>query len=156
MDVHCEGRLVSDHQPQCAMGRLGMRHTDAARRLADQWNLHRIADLHGSNGKWFAVALHDGVSDGVLYDSKVAAITHQRHVEKYYAFVRMSMAQMNYCDAEIYLSVQRRLYDSGFRMSDPDTRSGGPDVIKRSTREDMFSLMQLRGTNLIIPGREWQ
>lgn len=144
-----------DHQPQCPIGRFNGRHTDAARRLADQWNLHRVADPHGSIGKWFAVRLEDGVSDGVLYDSKVSAIHHQTRIEKYYAFVRMSIATMNYCDAEIYLAIQRRLYDKGFRMADPDARSGGPDVIKRSTREDMFSLMHMRGTNLIIPGRDW-
>lgn len=144
-----------EHQPQCPLGKLGAGHTDAARRLADQWNLHRVADPHGSIGKWIAVRLEDGACDGVLYDSKVAAIHHQKRLEKYYAFVCISVATMNYCDAEIYLAVQRRLYDRGFRMTDPDARSGGPDVIKRTTREDMFSLMNLRGTNLIIPGREW-
>jgi hypothetical protein len=124
--------------------------------MCDQWQLHRLGTgLYDAIGKWYAVRLDDGASDGVLYDTKRECINHQRGWEYLYAYVGMSLAQMNVCDAEIYLAVQRRMYEKGIRMVDPDARNGGPDVIKRTAREDMFPTMtRLQGTNLIIPGRD--
>lgn len=137
------------HVPQCPLK--AFHHSDAARRFADEYNLHRIGDQYGSVGKWIAVRLDDGSSDHVLYDTKQDAIRHQHHNEKFYAFVRIVPTTMNVCDAEIYLGSLRKLYDAGFRLTDPDNRHGGPDVIKRITREDQFAQMRGRSTNLYLP-----
>jgi len=133
--------------------------SDAAKRLYDQYSLHRVANLHEAYGKWFAVRLSDGDSDGVLYDSKQAAVRHQKHNEDFYAFVQITPAHMTMRDAETFLAVHRRMYDKGIRMADPDEASGGMDVIRRVTKEDQYN--QLRSmfvgdrapSNLIIPGR---
>jgi hypothetical protein len=147
---------AEQHVPQCPLRAFGGIHTDAARRMCDLWTLHRLGTgLYDAVGKWYAVRLDDGTSDGVLYDSKRECIQHQRGWEYLYAYVGMSIAQMNVCDAEIYLAVQRRMYEKGIRMVDPDARNGGHEPIKRVSREDMIPLsFTLAGTNLIIPGRE--
>lgn len=138
--------------PECPMRALGIQHSDAARRASDTWNLHRAAGLYAAIGKWFASRLDDGSTDGVIYDRKQDAIRHQRGFEYYYAFFCITIAQANPCDTEIFLSVQRRMYERGIRMTDPDARNGGPDVIKRASREDMLPLAtRLRGQNLILP-----
>lgn len=131
---------------------------DAAKRTSDQYNLHRVADVHGSIGKWFAVRLSDGESDGVLYDSKSAAVTHQHHNEDFYAFVQIGPWTMSPTDAAVFLDTNRRLYDKGVRLADPEHNSGGRDLIKRTSREDQRNQLRAlfkgdRGpSNLIVPG----
>src|SRR5689334_16960600 len=93
-------------------------HSDAARRMADHYNLHRAAMPHDSVGKWVAIALADGDSDGAMYDSKLDCIRHQHHNERYYAFVCIVPSTMSPCEAEIFLRTNRRLYDAGMRMTD--------------------------------------
>lgn len=123
-------------------------HTDAAHRLSDIYNLHRVADPHGSVGKWFASALADGSSDHVLYDSKHSCIRHQKNNEQYYTYIKIIPSTMSVCDAAVMLTTARRLYDAGMRMVDPDASHGGRDVIKRSSIEDMLAVMQMRPTNI--------
>lgn len=131
--------------------------SDEAKRVSDHYNLHRIADPHGSIGKWFAVKLHDGESDRVLYDSKSDAVTHQHHNENYYAFIQVGPWPMTPTDAESFLATHRRMYDAGLRMADRDAASGGRDVIKRVSAEDQYN--QLRSmfigdrkpSNIIMP-----
>lgn len=149
MAVHCGGKTVREHEPWCRMKL--MPHTDAAKRLCDDFNLHRLGDPYGSVGKWMASALLDGSSDRVLYDSKLDAVTHQHHNEQWYTFVKIIPSSMNVCEAEVVMATARSLYDKGMRMADPDHRHGGPEVIKRLTVED--HLAQGRGViqNLIMP-----
>ena len=140
---------MSQHEPWCRMKMLG--HTDAAKRTADNFNLHRVADPYGSIGKWIAVALNDGDSDRVLYDCKLDAVRHQHHNEQWYTYLKIIPSSMNLCEAEVMLATARNLYDKGMRMTDPDHKHGGPDIIKRLTVEDF--LAQGRGVmqNLIMP-----
>jgi len=136
-------------------------YSDAARRTADTWNLHRTADPHGSIGKWFAVALTDGTGDGVLYDTRVECIRHQHHDEKYYAYLQLAPTTMTDKEAETFLTVQRKLYDNNMRVIDPDAPGGGPELIPRMTREDQASQVRRlfgsreRPRNLLIPGRDF-
>jgi hypothetical protein len=134
----------------------GVEHEDAAKRISDTYRLHRLADHFGSIGKWFASRLSDGTSDGVLYDLKVECISHQHHNEKFFAFVRVGPHDMNVCESQTFLNVQRRLSEKGIGVIDPDQRGGGPVMIPRLTREDMRAQMSsiLRGTppsNIILP-----
>lgn len=141
-----------EHNRQCPLRVFGRGHTDAAKRVADAWNLHRIGDVHGSVGKWIACRLDDGTSDNVLYESKVTAVKHQRHNEQYYAFLRIIPFTITYCEAEVYLIGARKVYDAGMRMTDPDHRHGGPDIIKRSTWEDETAKsLFLVNQNLLLP-----
>jgi hypothetical protein len=106
--------------------------------------LHRIADEYNSIGKWFAVKLADGESDGVLYDSKRDAVTHQKHMEMYYAYVQVGPWQMTVDDAAAFLKLHRAMYSKGVRLADRDHKSGGKDMIRRISRTDQRA--QVRGS----------
>lgn len=130
-------------------------HSDAAKKVSDTYNLHRIAgDTMGiqANRKWFACALNDGESDGILYDTKRDAIHYQHHNEQWYTFICIGPHSMTPCEAEVMLAVARRAYDNGMRLVDPEDAKGGRELIKRSTREDMRALAYGMATNLIMPG----
>lgn len=125
-------------------------HSDAAKRMADTYNLHRTVDPYGVIGKWFAVALSDGTSDGTIYDSKRDCILHQHHNEYFYAYISIVPSSMSVCDAEIFLDINRKLYDKGIRLVDPDHKKGGRELIKRATREDHLALV----SSIITGGRK--
>lgn len=129
----------------------GRTHTDAARKVSDTYNLHRVALGFNANGKWFAVRLSDGTGDDVLYDRKIEAVRHQKHNEKHYAFLRIMAPSMTACEAEVMLSTHRRMYDAGMRMVDPDHKHGGPDLITRLTAEDQLAMMRGVVQNLRMP-----
>lgn len=120
-----------EHDPGCPV----KSHSDAARHTSDAVNLHFSALGADAIGKWVAVRLSDGKSDGTLYDSKRDAVRHQSD-EKLCAYVCVSPAAMNVCRAESFLKVSRMTYDAGFRLADPDARHGGLDLIPRLTQED--------------------
>ena len=130
----------------------GSPHTDAAKRFYEVYNLHYVArgpmECHG---RWLAIALADGSSDGVLYDTKQECIRHQHHNEQWYAFVKMIPSMMKLCEAEVMITTYRKMYDAGMRMVDPDSRTGGMDLITRVTAEDQIALSKGRVRNLIIP-----
>jgi hypothetical protein len=126
-------------------------HSDAAKRLCDTYNLHRIAIGDDAIGKWFAAALSDGDSDQVLYNSKVECVRHQRHNEQYYTYIKIIPPSMKVCEAEVMLTTARQLYDNGMRMTDPDHKHGGLDLITRLTAEDQLAQMRGVVTNLKMP-----
>lgn len=115
-------------------------HSDAARRCSDAVNLHVSALGFDARRKWVAVRLADGSSDGVLYDTRRDAVRHQPN-ERLAAYVRIAPGGMSVCAAESFLSFNRRAYDAGFRLTDPDDRNGGRQIIPRLTREDQARQM---------------
>lgn len=129
----------------------GKAHSDAAKRLADTYNLHRIALGLDAVGKWFAASLAEGRSDDVLYDSKLDCVVHQKHNEKYYTFIKIVPAGMKTCEAEVMLKTARTMYDKGMRMTDPDHKHGGPDLITRLNAEDQLALMRGVARNVKMP-----
>lgn len=135
------------HQRHCPHP--GM-HTDAAKRIADQYTLHRLADLYGHIGKWMACRLDDGTSDGILYESKPQAILYQHHNENWYTFIQIVPAQMTPCEAEVMLKTARMIYGAGGRISDGYSRH---DLIKRLGWEDQIALSRGIATNIQL-GRE--
>lgn len=145
------------HDQSCP-GR-GFGHSDASKRMSDEYTMHRIANPYGAIGHWLAFRLSDGSSDHVLYDSKSDAVRHQHGNEQFYAFTQIRPCNMSVCDAEVFLRIHRKMYDAGLRMTDPDS-ARMPEPIRRSTREDMASQMRTitsggrtRPSNLIIGGR---
>jgi hypothetical protein len=139
--------VLVKHDMGCPM--LGRPHDDAAKRVYDTYHLHRTADRYGAVGKWFAAALNDGSTDGVLYDSRKAAILHQHHDEMYYTYVQVTHSNMTLCNAASLLTVARRMYDAGLRITDPDDSRREP--IKRLTVEDQNAFV----TKGIATGLEW-
>jgi hypothetical protein len=113
--------------PQCPHG-LG--HNDAAKRAADNVNMHYAAVGWPAVGQWCVIALADGGSDHVLYPSKSDAVRHQSN-EFLHAYVKIVPMQMGICEAQIFLEFNRKAYDNGFRMADPDHRGGGKSLIVR-------------------------
>lgn len=92
------------------------RYSDAANRCADQIRMHILA---GKAGKWAAVRLSDGGSDGIAYDRRADAVSHQLH-EFQCAYVAIPPDNMTPKEAEFFLQFNRELYDAGMRMSDPE------------------------------------
>lgn len=92
---------------------------DAARRASDHVNFHLHALGVAAVGKWVAIRLSDGSSDGVLYDKKADAIKHQLH-ETTCAYVQIPVGGMPPEDALVFMKYNRQLYDAGFRIADPD------------------------------------
>lgn len=129
-----------DHDSGCPV----LSHSDAARRASDAVNLHYAAIGTDAIGKWVAIRLADGSSDGVLYDRKRDAVRHQPD-EKLAAYVRIRPGGMNVCAAESFMKMSRMAYDAGFRLADPDARHGGLDLIPRLTREDQGRQMAALG-----------
>jgi hypothetical protein len=126
-------------------------HSDAAKRVYDTYNLHRLAIGNDAIGKWFASALSDGRSDNVLYDDKRSCVIHQRHNEKYFAFIKIIPPSMRLCEAEVMLISARKLGDIGIKVADPDHKRGGLEVIKRLSIEDQMAQVRGKNTNLVMP-----
>lgn len=96
--------------------------SDPARRASDTVNLHVLA---GHAGKWVAIKLHDGTSDGTVYDLKRHAVRFQLH-EHMCMYVQMPPDGLSPGAAERLLKIHRNLYDSGFRLTEPDAEVGLP------------------------------
>lgn len=92
----------------------GPGYSDAARRMADAVNLHLAAVGLAAVGKWVACRMSDGVSDGVLYDTRREAVAHQFH-EQFCAYVHVPVTGMTPRQAENYLAFTRQCYDNGIR-----------------------------------------
>ena len=93
-------------------------YSDAAKRCSDIVTMHIAA---GQAGRWCAIRLSDGGSDGVVYDTRSDAIRHQLH-ETLCAYVQIPRDSMPPEHAERFLAFHRKCYDAGFRLSDPDDR----------------------------------
>jgi hypothetical protein len=94
-------------------------YSSAAHRCSDAVNVHILGQGDGVYGKWVAVKLEDGRSDGVLYDRKRDAVRHQLH-ETQCAYICIPPGGMTPRQAENFLRFQRALYDMGCRIADPD------------------------------------
>jgi hypothetical protein len=138
---------VTTHEAYCRI----KQHSDAAKRFCDTYNLHKIGAGKASLGKWIAVRLSDGTSDDTLYDDKLAAVTHQHHNEQLYAFVCIAPPSMKVCDAEVLIRTHRKMYDAGMRMTDPDHKHGGMDLITRLTQSDQLAMSRGAVTGLRMP-----
>jgi|SRR5215831_3916079 len=132
-DVGCDfARPVDENGNQ-------LEHSDAAKRVADAYMLHRVADKENSPGQWFAVRLDDGSSDHTLYETRADCIRHQRGNALWFAYIQVQLCGMNICQAESVLYFHRKAYKAnGELLADPD-RQIIPALTRRQFRE------QLRG-----------
>lgn len=97
-------------------GPLGL-YSDEAKRASDIVNLHLLADK-GNIGRWVAIRLSDGGSDGVVYDCKCDAVQHQLH-ELQCTYVQIQPVGLSAKDAHILVNLYRALYAAGKKMPDP-------------------------------------
>jgi hypothetical protein len=129
-------------------------HSDAARRVADTYMLHRVANRGlGSVNKVFAVALSDGASDGVLYDTMADCIRHQKHNAKWYAYLRVGREDMTICAAASVLKIHRDADEAGLKFVDRDDPSFAMELIPRLTVEDNQRMTRALAARTWIPGR---
>jgi hypothetical protein len=89
---------------------------DIGKRASENINLHVVG---GNVGKWVAIRMSDGGSDGIPYDSRREAIKHQLH-EQYCCYIQVTPDGITPADALRFVLINRALYDAGFRLSDPD------------------------------------
>lgn len=91
-------------------------YSDAAKRCSDNVNLGLLL---GYIGRWVAIRLSDGGSDGNYYDTRADAIRHQIH-ETLCCYIKILPNGMPIEDAEKFMAIYRKLYDDGFRLTDPE------------------------------------
>lgn len=122
-------------------------HSDAAKRMADNVNIHYTGLGWQAVGKWCAIKLHDGSSDQTLYDTRRDAVRHQLD-EKLCTYVKITPLLMSTCEAHMLLGVARKAYDAGHRFVDPDHRNGGRELILNRGRpvETVASILASLGT----------
>jgi len=132
--------MMTENKVLCRLHPRG--HSDDAKRCADAVNLHFYAIGWQCVGKWVAIRLSDGGSDGVLYDDMGAAVRHQSDANRCH-YVKMISQMMDHCDAEILLTFYRRAYDAGFKMKDPDARNGGKQLLMPHKLEDQVRALRL-------------
>jgi len=89
---------------------------DLGRRASENVNLHVLG---GNVGKWVALRLSDGSSDGIPYDTRSDAIHHQLH-EQLCCYVRVPQEGMPPEHARRFIELNRALYAAGYRLADPD------------------------------------
>ena len=104
-------------------GPLGI-YSDEARRASDIINLHLLADTQGNVGRWVAIRLSDGSSDGNVYDCKCDAKRFQLH-EKQCTYVQIQPNGLSAKDAYILINLTRDLYDRNMGMPDPPCQRHG-------------------------------
>jgi hypothetical protein len=113
-------------------GPLGQ-YSDEARRCSDIVNLHLLADREDNVGRWVAIRLSDGGSDGKIYDSRAEAVKWQLH-ESQCAYVCIGPDGMTPRQAEIFLKFNRQAYENGLRMIDPDREVAMPENMEEVGR----------------------
>lgn len=107
--------------------------SDRARRCSDIVT-QALTDLGPQLwGKWIAIRLSDGGSDGNIYDAKSTAQRFQLH-PKQCAYVCVPPEGMSPRQAETYLRFIEGLYDAGADLADPDTHIPMPQDPKNARR----------------------
>jgi len=113
---------------------------DAGKRASDTINLHRaFMNWDELKHKWIAFRLSDGGTDGTLYDSKKDAVSHQlNEFQCFYVAFRSLAGGSTPREMTKFLQFCRDAYDAGFRLPDPDSQSGGPDVLMTAGQHDYY------------------
>lgn len=94
-----------------------LRSPDAAKRMADTIRLHQavVGKDELLSGRYVAVRLADGGSDGVLYDTRAEAINGQRNSPSRCAYFQVPLQRWSEATCDTLLWYVRGCYDSGFR-----------------------------------------
>ena len=109
--------------------------SDAAKRCSDEVALQVAL---GNVDKYIAIRLADGGSDHVAYDRWKEAAWYHRNAVGALGVIKVPYDGMPIREAEMWLKVQRKVHDSGFRFTDPE----GPDLIMPSTQEQLAAALR--------------
>ena len=97
---------------------------DSGKRMAERINLMLISQPWDVIcNSWMAFRLEDGNTDGVLYDTRADAITHQFD-ERWccYFSMRNALGGVDPLDCQLFINLHRQVYDAGGRLQDPEGR----------------------------------
>lgn len=108
--------------------------SDAGRRCSDIARIHIAA---GGIGRYIAVKLIDGSSDGNLYDTRADAIRHQLH-ETQCMYVKIPPDDLPPEYATRLLVLHRKVYDAGAHFTDPD----GPEMFMPLSTASMDAMIR--------------
>ena len=94
-----------------------LRAPDAARRFADTIALHQLALTKDEllRGRFVAIRLADGGSDGVVYDTRAEAIRAQQNSPSRCAYFQIPLERLSAATCDSILWYVRAVYDSGNR-----------------------------------------
>ncbi|HEY1622126.1 MAG TPA: hypothetical protein VGG25_31200 [Streptosporangiaceae bacterium] len=133
-DQGCKwGRFAgtTDKHANILEGQIAAGHSDAAKRFADTFNLHRAA---GSSQGWIAVRYADGSGGRDVFDSRAAAVAGCWPWEDRFFYCTLAAPLMSVCAAESLLRYRRIMAE--MERPDRDRPHGGPEVIPRLAAED--------------------
>lgn len=110
------------------------RNEDAAKRLHDTIRLHLVALSRDEllAGRYIAVRLADGGSDGVAYDTRADAVNAQRNSPSRCAYFRIPLGGWSVKTCDVMLWYVRAAYDNGHR-ADPAHALVIPQQMERVT-----------------------
>lgn len=140
---------ASRHDPNCGHALPDGSHSDAAKRIADWWNLHVTQGRALAYGHFIACSLADGSSDGVLYASRLAAVRHQHHNERNFMYLRILPHGMTVCDAESLLWTHRQGATTAIDAPDRDAPGGGMTLIRRISAEEDLRMRQALASRVL-------
>lgn len=94
-----------------------MRNADAAKRMADIFRLHQavLTKEEILAGRFVAIRLSDGGSDGIAYHSRPAAIEAQRNSPSRCAYFQIPLENWGPKTCDTLLWYVRACYDAGNR-----------------------------------------
>lgn len=90
---------------------------DRAKRMADVLALHQTVLSRDELlvGRFVAIRLADGGSDGVAYDTRADAVEHQRNSMSRHAYFRIPLQRWGARQCDVLLWYVESCYNSGFR-----------------------------------------
>jgi hypothetical protein len=94
------------------------RNLDAAKRMRDTIATHQAVLSRDElfAGRYVAIRISDGGSDGVAYDSRSDAVEHQRHDAARHGYWRIPIERWDAETCDTLLWYVRAAYDSGQRQ----------------------------------------
>ncbi len=124
-------------------------HSDAAKRFADTYGLHKAA---GTARGWIAVSYADGSGGLDIYATRAAAVADCWPYEDRFFYCSLQAPGMTICAAESVLRFRRVM--AGMERPDRDAPGGGPEVIPRLAAEDQEAQIRAvrTGTGAIALG----
>jgi hypothetical protein len=93
-------------------------YPDYAKRMANEVSLHAFA---GSAGKWAVFALQDGSpASHMAYDNRADAVRDMKWDRDRFLYILIPPDGMHPKEAKAVIDYSRQVYDSGFRIPDPE------------------------------------
>lgn len=123
-EINSHGRVTGVKNP-------GGGHSDAAKRFADVYNLHKAA---GAVAGWIAVSYAEGRGGFTVYDTRAAAVADCWPWEDRFFYCSLAERSMTICAAESVLRFRRIMAE--VEKPDRDIKGGGLEVIPRLATED--------------------